>query len=327
MIVTDRVYGNVRIEKRAVLELLADASMQRLKHIDQAGYFEPFWDGTKHTRYEHSLGVYILLKKYKAPVEEQIAGLLHDVSHAAFSHCIDYVLDEGSPEYHDHQDNIFKKFVLKTNIPKILKKYGFDPDYILNEENFPLKEKDLPDLCADRIDYFLRTAVIIKKIDNNYLKNLFSNLITENNNWIFKDFKTAKDFAKGFYNMNKDYYAGLSSATMFQTVADFLKHGLSKDYINKKNLYTTDDKVLKKIKKHLKKDKKLNILWLRMNNIIKAKNNPKNFHHRVLVKSRIIDPLFISKRKTIRLSDHLKSWRKTVETESLPKEYFLQFEK
>ena len=154
MIYQDRVYGKTEISEPLVLELIKTPAIQRLKGIEQAGYFGPYYPNSVFSRFEHSLGVFILLKKYKASFEEQIAGLIHDVSHATFSHCIDYVLDEGSEKEHNHQDNIFVDFVKKTNIPSILKKYKMDVNYILDEHNFPLKERLLPDLCADRIDYF-----------------------------------------------------------------------------------------------------------------------------------------------------------------------------
>ena len=107
----------------------------------------------------------MLIRNYSAPLEEQIPGLIHDVSHSAFSHCIDYVLDVGSEKEHNHQDNFFDVYIRKTQIPEIIEKYGFDPDYIFNDKNFPLEEKELPDLCADRIDYSLRTATIFKVIN------------------------------------------------------------------------------------------------------------------------------------------------------------------
>ena len=72
-----------------------------------------------------------MLKKYGAPLEEQIAGLIHDVSHSAFSHCIDYALEGGSEKEQNHQDKLFDEFVRKTEIPGIIKKYGFDLEYIL----------------------------------------------------------------------------------------------------------------------------------------------------------------------------------------------------
>ena len=50
----------------------------------------------------------------------------------------------------------FSNYILSSDLPIIFKKYHLDIKFLLDEKNFPLKEKDLPDLCADRIDYTLR---------------------------------------------------------------------------------------------------------------------------------------------------------------------------
>ena len=139
----DRVYGEFEITEPVILELINSYSLQRLKGVDPIGY-RPLWAKPnvdigeyEYNRFSHSVGVCLLLKKYGAPLEEQIAGLIHDVSHSAFSHCIDYVLDSGSEKEHNHQDNLFDSFIRKTEIPDIIKKYGFDLEYILNDDNFP----------------------------------------------------------------------------------------------------------------------------------------------------------------------------------------------
>lgn len=119
---SDRIYGKFAITEPIVLELIARRPLQRLKGIDQAGYFEPHFPGTSFSRFEHSLGVFLLLRKYGAPLPEQLAGLIHDVSHAAFSHCIDYVFPEGSQKIHSYQDAIFADFVNASEIPGVLKK-------------------------------------------------------------------------------------------------------------------------------------------------------------------------------------------------------------
>ncbi len=123
---TDRVYGEFEITKPVILELINSQSLQRLKDIDQAGY-RSLWvkpdvevGEYDHSRFAHSLGVYLLLRKYDTQLEEQIAGLIHDVSHSAFSHCIDYVLDSGSETEHNHQDNLFADFIRKTEISAII---------------------------------------------------------------------------------------------------------------------------------------------------------------------------------------------------------------
>lgn len=323
----DRIYGEIEINEPIILELINSPTLQRLKGIDQAGYFEPYFPGTAHSRFEHSLGVFILLKKFDAPLEEQIAGLIHDVSHSVFSHCIDYVLDVGSEKEHNHQDNLFESFVRKTEIPEIIRKHGFDLEYILNDENFPLKEKDLPDLCADRIDYSLRTAVIFDELNSEDKKYLLENLITKNSNWVFKNFKSAKKYAELFFKLNEKYYAGFPSALMFRTVGDCLKYALQKEYISESDLYTVDKTILEKIQKFLNKDKKLKLLWERMNNKIKAVNNPNDFNAQAFCKSRVVNSLFIDNGILKRVSDAEPVWNDIIKQELKPKQYFLKFER
>lgn len=327
MIYKDRIYSEIEISEPVVLELIKTSAIQRLKEIDQIGYFEPHFPGTAHSRFEHSVGVFILLKKYNASLEEQIAGLIHDVSHAAFSHCIDYALDSGSEKEHNHQDSIFKIFVRNTKIPSILGKYKLDTNYILNEDNFPLKERLLPGLCADRIDYSLRTALIFNEIKKSDVDNLLESLIIENNYWVFKNFEDAKRYAELFLKLNSLYYAGLPSAVMFRTVGDCLKYAIQKNYITKADLYTTDKQVLEKVKKCLDKDEKLRLLFDRMNNKIKFQINPNNYDANVFCKSRIVDPFCKYNGEIKRVSEIDKYWTNIIKKESIPKEYFIKFER
>jgi len=321
----DRIYGDFQISDTVILELINSKTLQRLKNIDQAGYFEPHFPGTAHSRFEHSFGVYLLLKKYNAPIEEQIAGLIHDVSHSVFSHCIDYVLDAGSEEKHDHQDNVFDEFVRKSEIPAILVKFGFDLERILNDENFPLKEKKLPDLCADRIDYSLRTGVMFKVINQTEARELLENLVAEKGSWIFKNFEFAEKYAKLFMHFNSNYYAGLSSAVMFRTIGDYLRHALKKKYINESDLYSTDEKVLSKISQFHNQDEELARLFQRMNDGKNFINNPENYDAKVCCKSRVVDPLFKSESGIKRISEVDERWREIIKRELKPKCYFIKF--
>lgn len=315
-----------------ILELINSPTIQRLKNIDQAGY-RPLWVKPNidtgeydHSRFAHSVGVYLLLRKYGAPLEEQVAGLIHDVSHSAFSHCIDYILDAGSETKHNHQDNLFDSFIRKSEIPNIIKKYGFDLEYILNDKNFPLKEKELPDLCADRIDYSLKTAVTFEKLNQKELNYLLDDLTVENNNWVFKNFGGAKKYADLFLKLNNKYYAGFPSAVMLRIVGDCLRYALQQGYVLENDLYTTDEMVIAKIKNHLD-DEKLNLLWQKMNNKIKIINNPENYDAKVYCKSRIVDPLCHYQGEIKRVSEIEPSWQKIIEQELKPKVYFLKFEK
>src|SRR5205823_11476012 len=102
----DRVYGDVTIDDPRLLALIACPTFQRLKGIRQAGPSAFAFPFKTVTRYEHSLGVYWLLRRLDADLREQVAGLLHDISHTAFSHAVDFVFaseEQNHPEQPKHE--------------------------------------------------------------------------------------------------------------------------------------------------------------------------------------------------------------------------------
>jgi len=330
----DRIYGEVEISESVVLELLASPTLQRLKGVDQYGYLPGYtivpaggFPGGPVSRFEHSVGVFLLLRKYGASLPEQIAGLLHDVSHAVFSHSIDYALRDGeSAAKQIHQDDVFEAFVRNSGIPGILRKFSLDVDYILDENNFPLKEKKLPDLCADRIDYFLRDSVDIGVMDKATADDFLKHLRAENNIWFFDNLEIAKKCVELFSEINKKYYCAFDDARMFAAVGGCVKYALEKGYLEKVDLFTTDNEVIAKIKNYLD-DEKLKLLFARMNNEIEAKNNPADFDQKIYCKSRVVDPFFRNGEKLKRVSEVDAVWAAALPEELKPKEYFLKFER
>jgi hypothetical protein len=322
----DSVFGHQLITDDVIIKLIQGKSLQRLRGIDQAGYPDPFFPNVqKRTRFEHSIGVYLLLRRYNASLEEQIAGLIHDVSHTAFSHCIDYSLGNAEAEKtHSHQDNIFETFVRQSEIPGILAQYGFSIDSILDEQRFPLKEKSLPDLCADRLDYSLRAAVALDPplaIDG-VLESLKSN----GRAWYFDTVEAARRYAELFSHLNTLFWSGLPSAMMFRTVGDCLGYAIRQHYLDTSDLFTTDGEVLERLTAFVPRDPHLQKLFDRMNRRVAIAEDPDNYESAVFCKSRVVDPLCLHNGTCRRLSDIDPSWRLCVEQQSTPKVYYLKFE-
>ncbi len=68
--VINTILGDVTEHNPSILALIDSQAMQRLKHIDQSGppvYFTANFPAL--TRYDHSLGVYALLKRYNVSTE------------------------------------------------------------------------------------------------------------------------------------------------------------------------------------------------------------------------------------------------------------------
>ncbi|MDO8627791.1 MAG: HD domain-containing protein, partial [Candidatus Diapherotrites archaeon] len=144
------IYGRFEVTEQVLLDLINSKPIQRLKGINQNGVQHLITKIQDFTRFDHSIGVMLLLRRFGASVEEQIAGLLHDVSHTAFSHVGDQVFDNLEHEFHE---TVKERIVIQSEIPEILEKHGFSVEKALNEKQFGLLERDLPDLCADRLDY------------------------------------------------------------------------------------------------------------------------------------------------------------------------------
>ena len=325
MIFQDRVYGEIKIDEPVILEIIETPEFERLKGVDQAGYFSVHFPDSEHNRFEHSLGVYELLRRYGASKEEQIAGLLHDISHSVFSHTIDYIVHDGSGEYQCHQDKILPNYLKNSSIAKILEKYKFDINRLIDDSNFPLKENELPDICADRIDYSLRGFLVFNIVPKEVVDYFLRHLKASSNRWFFDDLQSAERYANLFKELNSIYYSGPQSAHMFRTTAEYLKRALDYGYINDEDLYTTDTAVLNKIKTHHNRDLILQKLFLRMENKVRWEINKDNYDFHVLCKSRAIDPFYQVGESFKRVSESNPNWKQIVTYELKPKEHFIKF--
>ena len=246
MVINDRVYGKIKIENPLIVELIASSPMQRLKHINQSGgpvFLEPSRD---ITRYEHSIGVWFILKKYGANLKEQVAGLLHDTPHTAFSHVIDVVFPT---EDHTFHEKFTEKVIMNSEIPGILKKHKIKTEDILMKENFPLLEADLPDLSADRIDYFLRDTRPDQIFPNFLVKEFLDNLFVKNSVFYFKDSSLASLYAILFLNSGRLLWLDPNSHGSFYLLAAALKRAMEIGKITLEDFFGTDDQVLEKLKK------------------------------------------------------------------------------
>src|SRR3989338_7468896 len=151
MLIRDEIYGDVEITEPVLTELLNSSALLRLQKIQQFGTPNKYLPYPGYSRYKHSVGVLLLLRRLGANIEEQVAGLTHDVSHTAFSHIIDWVV--GSTAKEDFQDSNHRNYIYTSKLNEVFLKHGFDPEKLAVHYHYTLLEQDSPALCADRIDY------------------------------------------------------------------------------------------------------------------------------------------------------------------------------
>lgn len=323
MRLADRVHGSVTITEPLLVQLIESPALQRLKGVDVAGYLEPWRPGSARNRFEHSVGVLWTLRAGGASVEEQAAGLIHDVSHGAFSHCLDYVLSEsGAPDWGQSDDSMEAFLRDRTDIPAILERHGLTVPLMLDDVRHPLKERPLPDLCADRIDYSLRDAVAMGLIPTEMAQRWFSALRVVEGKWVFADAENARAFSEQFRRTNNDWYAGLPSASMFRAVSNWLRHALAKGYITKADVYGTDAEVTAHTNAHLFEDPALAEHWRRLNDGAGWANDPSRPEAATPCKMRLVDPLVVQGETVVRLSVIQSDWGPVVAAENGPRTWY-----
>ena len=245
MHINDSVYGAQEITDPLAISLIETPEMQRLKGINQYGVLNLIDSHLFTSRFDHSVGVYFLLKKMNASREEQIAGLLHDISHTAFSHVIDYVYDDHVGQ--TVHEKFHHQVIANSDIPRMLEQVGLNPNYIFNEKNHGLLEKELPDLCADRLDYFLRDSLIVNVNSPQNVKRILENIYPYKQGMMFSNIEIAKNVAYNFMKTCRVFWGNAIQSGAYQLMADTLKLGLSENDITENNLFLTDKELLDKL--------------------------------------------------------------------------------
>ena len=241
----DRVYGDVEVDDPRVLALIASPTFQRLRGIKQAGPSALAFPFKQVTRYEHSLGVYLLLRRLGAGLKEQVAGLLHDISHTAFSHAVDFVF---ASELQDHHEGLKPVFLRRPDLLEPLEALGYEPEDFYEDSIYPLLEQPLPRLCADRLDYFFRDSLACGVTTADQVRHFLAHLVVIDGSSIaFTDSAAARSAAEQFAIMNSDWWASATEAFIYNEFADSLRAAFDCGVLDKDALLEDDQAVLHKL--------------------------------------------------------------------------------
>lgn len=253
MKIEDKIYGNFEVGP-VLEELILSAPVQRLKNIHQGGAIFLVNPALNQTRYAHSVGVLYLVKHFGGEIEEQIAALLHDVSHTAFSHVADYVFENTNEDYHE---TIFDEVINRSEIPVILKKYGFN-SITLFKQAHTILEQPLPALCADRVDYTLRDLYQADFIGLTDIRNFINELTIQDACMVVKS-EAAGDWIKNqFRRLNESYFKKPEHVYANVKLAELIKDALDEGILQKNDLLRDDFQVLRKLNNHVVLNQRLN---------------------------------------------------------------------
>ncbi|WP_110112669.1 HD domain-containing protein [Bacillus sp. CGMCC 1.16541] len=167
----DPVHRYVHVRDKVIWDLIGTADFQRLRRIRQLGTTYLTFHGAEHSRFNHSLGVYEIIRRIIDDVfqdrehwnnEERLlclcAALLHDLGHGPFSHSFEKVF------HLDHEQFTQAIIMGNTEVNHVLRKVAEDfPKKVAEVIAKTYKNKLVVSLIssqidADRMDYLQRDA-------------------------------------------------------------------------------------------------------------------------------------------------------------------------
>ena len=242
----DTVYGQINIGDPVLIELMETKAMRRLHNILQHGITG--FLGITHpvTRFEHSVGTMILARHFKASLQEQIAALIHDVSHTAFSHVTDHVF--GTPTGESYHEVMKESYLKNSDIPKTLANHGFDWRDFIDDTKYPILEQSAPALCADRIDYFFRDSLSLGILSHEEVEYILSHLLIVNNQIVADDIIAARVLADRYMSADEKSWSDLQAIGLYELMARIIRRGVDINLISEMDVWQTDIELWNQLK-------------------------------------------------------------------------------
>ena len=166
----DPVHRYIHVRDRVIWDLVGTAEFQRLRRVKQLGTSYLTFHGAEHSRFNHSLGVYEIVRRIIENFKDRpnwddderllclSAALLHDLGHGPFSHSFEKVFKL------DHEEFTQAILLGDTEVNEVLRRVDEDfPKKVADVINKTYKNKLVVSLIssqidADRMDYLQRDA-------------------------------------------------------------------------------------------------------------------------------------------------------------------------
>lgn len=167
----DPIHHYIHVRDRVIWDVIGTKEFQRLRRIRQLGTTYLVFHGAEHSRFQHSLGVYEIVRRIVDDIfsgrqewdqEERLvtlcAALLHDLGHGPFSHAFENVFQL------DHEYYTRAILLGDTEVNEVLSRVADDfPERVaaVIEKTYPNKlvvSLISSQIDADRMDYLQRDA-------------------------------------------------------------------------------------------------------------------------------------------------------------------------
>ena len=271
----------------------------------------PLYRHTKpYSRFDHSVGVALILWHFTGSPRQTVAGLLHDVATPVFAHVVDFLRGDHLRQ-EATEERTADIIAQSPGIQAVLSSLGLRTGDVADYHRYPIADNDTPRLSADRLEYTLGNLVNYEFLTAAQAARFYRDLTVLKNEdslpeLAFQTPETASAFTEAALGTARIYVADEDRFSM-QVLADLLRLALDRDVLTEADLYGTEPAVIQK----LLADSVCGPLWQRFRGYSHISRHtrrpPEGQWLSVPAKLRYIDPLAAGAGRVSRWDPHARA--------------------
>lgn len=246
----------------------------------------------RYSRYDHSIGVALIIYHFTKDIKQSLAGLFHDIATPSFSHVIDFLNNDHLTQ-ESTEDGTKEIIEQDMQIQELLQLYQLTTEDVCDYHMYPIADNDTPKLSADRLEYTLNNMINFNYANMETIQAIYNDLLVTTNEFHevelqFQNLELAKQFAFGSLFCSKIYVSDEDRYSM-QHLAELLKNAIDNNILTTLDLYQDEPTVIQKLLKHPTFQKKWNH-FLQLEMIDKQNYQQNDDYRMILAKKRFINP-------------------------------------
>ncbi len=294
---------------RFLRDMAASPELRRLEDVGmncgcEYTSFPRFKDMGGYSRYDHSVGVALIVWHFTMDPAQTAAGLFHDIATPVFAHVVDFLRGDYLVQ-ETTEGGTLECIQSSPALMSALEELGVSPEETADYHRFPLADNDTPRLSADRLEYTLGNLVNFRLSDRETVERYCKDLTVGTNEdggseLMFRTPETALAFARGALACSRIYVAKEDRYTM-QRLSELLGDAIRAGILSEADLMTTEPAVIRK----LTADPAFSDRWEAfrdMSAILTAdRPGPEEGWRQIPAKKRYIDPAVVGRGRVSRL--------------------------
>lgn len=247
-----------------------------------------------YSRFDHSMGVGLIVWHFTGSEAQSIAGALHDIATPVFAHTVDFLMGDHLTQ-EATESRTAELIEASPELQAILTELGLTTDTVADYHRYPIADNDSPRLAADRLEYTLGNLYNYGFGALEEVQALYEDLCVGANEdgnpeLTFQTPEKATAFTELALQASHVYVADEDRFSM-EMLASLLRLGLERGVLQPEHLHATEPEVIQQ----LLHDPTCAAKWQQFRSFSAVRQETERPEHgcwiRVPAKLRCIDPL------------------------------------